>query len=55
MRYHDKKESIRQYKEQKYLENLTPKGTYQKVKSQENPEVQLTYKIADTKKIQKLK
>ena len=52
MRYHDEKESVKQYKEQKYLENLTPKGTYQKPKYQENPEVQLAYKKADTKKIQ---
>ena len=38
---HDKKETIKQCKKQKYLENPTPKITYQKAKYQENPEVQL--------------
>ena len=28
MRYHDKKESIKQYKKQKYLENQTPNSRY---------------------------
>ena len=43
----DKKESRNQYKNQKYLENLTSKVEYQKVKYQENPDMQMVYKNAD--------
>ena len=43
-RYHDKSESIIQYRKEKYLKNRTSKITYQKAKYQENPEVQLAYK-----------
>ena len=39
-----KKETIKQCKNQKYLENPTPGITYQKAKYQENSAVQLLYK-----------
>ena len=40
-RYDDKKESIKQYKKEKYVENRTSDITYQKAKHQENPEMQI--------------
>ena len=41
-RYEDKRESITEYKI--YVENQMSNITYQKVRYQENPEVQLVYK-----------
>lgn len=38
-----KKESIKQYKRQKHLENLAAKVTYEKAKYQENTEVKPLY------------
>ena len=38
-----KKESIKQYKRGKYLENRTSKITYHKAKYQENHDMQLAY------------
>ena len=38
-----KKESRKQYKKQKYLDNPAPKITYQKGKYQKNPEIKLMY------------
>ena len=40
-RHDDKKESIKQYKKEKYAENRTSDITYQKAKHQENPEMQI--------------
>ena len=40
-RHDDKKESIKQYKKEKYAENRTSDITYQKAKHQGNPEVQI--------------
>ena len=37
------KKSVKQYKNQLYLKNAAPKGTYQKAKYQGNPEVQLAF------------
>ena len=41
--YHDKSKSIRQYPKEKYLMNRTSEISYQNVKHQENPEVQLAH------------
>ena len=42
-RYHNERESIKQYKKQKCQKSRTPKVTCQKAKYQENPEVQMVY------------
>lgn len=40
----DKKESVKQYKKERYVENRTSNVTNMKNKYQENPEVQLAHK-----------
>ena len=52
-RYEDKKEPIKQYKKEKYVENGTLNITYQKVRYQENAEVHLVYKNVNAMKIQR--
>ena len=42
--YHDKSKSVKQYGQEKNLMNGTSEITYQKVKYQKSPKVQLVYK-----------